>query len=245
MGWFHHSWRFEHAEALRKVGPEMPERGWKTSTVAAFWATFGILSARSKWFPVAIGDTMDVTWLYHYNPETKQQWSACTAVHPTPKISECKNLLENSRLDLLGSRRHPPHWLFSKRPNYQRRVLLISADAIEGHLKEKGRGRFTKGVLFFHDKAPSHRALANQKKWFIGFPVSWSPTLFSGSGSFGLPPGLWTEKQLKGRHFSSDAEVIVAAETWLDRQPSDFLSDLQNLEQRVKKCIELYGEYVE
>ena len=30
------------------------------------------------------------------------------------------------------------------------------------------------------------------------------------------------KKQLKGRHFSSDAEVIAAAETWLDGQPSDF-----------------------
>jgi hypothetical protein len=24
--WVHHSWRFGHAEALCKVGPEMPER---------------------------------------------------------------------------------------------------------------------------------------------------------------------------------------------------------------------------
>jgi len=27
---------------------------------------------------------------------------------------------------------------------------------------------------------------------------------------------------LKGRHFSSDAEVIAAAETWLDEQTSEF-----------------------
>jgi len=50
------------------------------------------------------------------------------------------------------------------------------------------------------------------------------------------------------RHFSSDAEVIAAAETWLDRQPSDFfffLSGLQKLEQRAKKCIELRAVYVE
>jgi len=29
-------------------------------------------------------------------------------------------------------------------------------------------------------------------------------------------------KKLKCRHFSSDAEVIAAAETWLDGQSSDF-----------------------
>jgi hypothetical protein len=31
-------------------------------------------------------------------------------------------------------------------------------------LKEKCRGKFTKAVLFLHDNAPAHRALAAQKK---------------------------------------------------------------------------------
>jgi hypothetical protein len=47
-GWVHHSWRFGHAEALSDVGPEMPERGSKTSTVQAVCAHFGIFSVRSK-----------------------------------------------------------------------------------------------------------------------------------------------------------------------------------------------------
>ena len=51
---------------------------------------------------------------------------------------------------------------------------------------------------------------------------------------------------MKCRHFSPDAEVIAAVETWLDGQNSDFfLSGLQKLEQRAKKFIELRGEYVE
>ena len=47
-----------------------------------------------------------------------------------------------------------------------------------------------------------------------------------------LFPGL--KKQLKGLNFSSDAEVIAAAETWLDGQLSDFFwgGGLQKLEQR-------------
>ena len=60
-----------------------------------------------------------------------------------------------------------------------------------------------------------------------------------------LFPGL--ENQLKGRHFSSDAQVIAAVETSLNGQPSNFFfwSGLQKLEQRAKKCIESRGEYVE
>jgi len=51
---------------------------------------------------------------------------------------------------------------------------------------------------------------------------------------------------LKRRQFLSEAEVIVAAETWWDRQPSEFLlSGLQQLEQWAKKDTELLVEYVE
>ena len=32
----------------------------------------------------------------------------------------------------------------------------------------------------------------------------------------------YLKKQLKVRHFSSDAEVIAAAETWSEGQPSEF-----------------------
>ena len=122
--------------------------------------------------------------------------------------------------------------------------LLVQLNDI---LKEKHRGKVTNVVLFLHDNAPAHRALATQKKLaYLGFQCldhpPCSPDL--APSDYHLFPGL--KKQLKGRHFSSDAEVIAAAETWLDGQPSDFcLSGLQKLEQRAKKCIELRGEYVE
>jgi len=37
-------------------------------------------------------------------------------------------------------------------------------------LKEKRRGKVTKGILFLHNNAPAHRALAIQKKLtYLGF----------------------------------------------------------------------------
>ena len=81
-------------------------------------------------------------------------------------------------------------------------------------MKDKRRGKFTEGVLFLHDNALAHRALATQKKLaYLGFqcldnpPYSPDPT----PSDYHLFPGL--KKQLKVRHFSSDAEVIAAAET--------------------------------
>jgi len=90
-------------------------------------------------------------------------------------------------------------------------------------LKEKHRGKVTKGVLFLHDNAPAHWALATEKKLaYLGFqclnnPPS-SPDL--APSGYHLFPGL--KKQFIGHHFSSDTEVNAAAETWLDGQPSDF-----------------------
>jgi len=94
----------------------------------------------------------------------------------------------------------------------------------------------------------AHRALETPKKLaYLGFYFldrpPYSPDLVP--SDYRLFSGL--KKQLKGRHFSSDAEVIAAAETRLDGQPSEFffLSGFQKLEQRAKKFIEPRGEYVE
>jgi hypothetical protein len=98
-----------------------------------------------------------------------------------------------------------------------------------------------------HDNSPAHRALATQKKLaYLGFLCLDRPPYSSDltPSNYHLFPGL--EKKLKCHHFSSDAEVIVAAENLLDGQNSDFFfSGLQKLEQRAKKCIELRGECVE
>jgi len=143
----------------------------------------------------------------------------------------------------LGSRRHPPHWLSSKGPNYQRGVFLISAGAIEGHFEGKTLREGHQGGLVLAQQCLGSLGTCNPEETGLpGLPLSWSPTLFSGSGPVGLPPVPWTEKPLKGRHFSFDAEVIAAAETWLNGQYSEFfLSGLQKFEQRAKKCIELRG----
>ena len=94
-----------------------------------------------------------------------------------------------------------------------------------------------------HDNALAHRALATQKKLaYLNFQCldhpPYSPDL--APSDYHLFPGL--KKQLKGRHFSSDTDIITAT----DGQPSEFfLSGLQKSEQQAKKCIELCGEYAE
>jgi len=94
---------------------------------------------------------------------------------------------------------------------------------LKGILKEKHSGKVTKGILFLHNNAPAHRALATHKKLaYMGFHwldhSPYSPDLTP--SDYRLFPGL--KNKLKGRRFSSDAEVIADKETWLDGQTSDF-----------------------
>ena len=75
-------------------------------------------------------------------------------------------------------------------------------------------GKVTKGVLFLHDNGLDHWALATQKKLtYLGFQCldhsPYSPDL--APLDYHLFPGL--KKQLIGRHFLTDEEVIAAAET--------------------------------
>jgi len=133
-----------------------------------------------------------------------------------PRNSECKHSLESSGLDFLGSRRYPPHLLSSKGPNYQRRVLRISAGAIEGYFEGKTPRED-------HDNAPSHWHLQPRRNWPTCASNVWITTLFSGSGPVALPPLPWTEKRIEMSPFFVRSEVIPAAETWLDGQTSEFI----------------------
>jgi hypothetical protein len=71
--------------------------------------------------------------------QSNNHWGGGIAAHlaPNKKIPSAKIHWENSRLDLLWSKQHLPYWLSSKGPNYQRGVLLISADAIERQFEGK------------------------------------------------------------------------------------------------------------
>jgi len=175
------------------------------------------------------------------------EWRHSGPPRPQKLIPSAKIRWKSSCLDFLESTRHPPHWLSSKGPNYQRIVLLISAGAIEGHFEGKTPREGHQGSLVLARQCPGSPATSNpEETGHPGFQCldhpPYSPEL--APSDYHLFRGL--KKQLKGRHFSSEAEIIAAVETWLDGQPSEFfLSGLQKLQQQAKKCIELRGEYVE
>jgi len=88
-----------------------------------FFCTIQMISCHN-WWPRTKSGYITTT-----RRQSNNQWSDNIAAHPPQKIPSAKIHWKISRLDFLGSRQHPPHWLFSKGPNYQHEVLLISAAA--------------------------------------------------------------------------------------------------------------------
>jgi len=169
---------------------------------------------------------MAETWLYHCDPETKQQsmeWRHSGS--PRPQNFHLQKSAEKFLVSIFWDQDgillndYLPKGQTVNAEYYS--YLLVQLKDI---LKEKRRPQEVHqgGVLFLHDIALAHRALATQKKLaYLGFQCldhqPYSPDL--APSVYHLFPGL--KKQFKGSHFSSDAEVIAAAETWLEGQPSE------------------------
>jgi len=116
--------------------------------------------------------TMDETWLYHYDPETKQQsmeWRHSGS--PRPKIFR----VQKSAGKVLASIFWDQDGILLN--DYLPKGQTINTEyyssllvQLKDTLKEKRRGKVTKGEMFFHDKTPAHRTLATQKKLaYLGF----------------------------------------------------------------------------
>ena len=156
--------------------------------------------------------------------QSNNQWSGGIAVHPAPRIPSAKIRSKISRLYFLGSRRHLSPWLSSKGPNYQRRVLLISAGANEGHFEGKMSWEGHQEGLVLARQCPGSPGPCNPDETGLpGLPMSWSPTLFSRSGPFRLLPVPWAEKTTERSWF-----FVRWGRSLLPRRPG-WMDNLLNL----------------
>ena len=156
--------------------------------------------------------------------QSNNQWSDGLAARAGPQIPSAKIRWKSSRLDFWGQNGILLIDYLPKAQNYQRGVFIFSADAIEGHFEGKNVAGRSPSLSCSCTTMPRFTGLFQPRR---NWPTRASDVLIThpipGSCPVGLPSFPWTEKkQLKGRHFSSDTEVIAAAETWLDGQLSEF-----------------------
>ena len=120
-------------------------------------------------------------------------------------------------------------------------------DQLRTAIREKCRGKLSKGVLLQQDNARVHTckvamdAVERNGYELIPHPA-YSPGL--APSDFFLFPNL--KKDIRGLHFRSDEEVVTAVEEWVNGKDLDFFSSgLMALEHRWSKCITLEGNYIE
>ena len=114
-------------------------------------------------------------------------------------------------------------------------------------MKNAGRGKLSKGILLQKDNARVHTCKiamdALERNGYeliphLAFSLDLTPS------DYFLFPNL--KKDIRGRHFRSNEEVVVPDEEWVgDKYPGFFSSGLMALEHRWSKCIILEGNYIE
>ena len=138
--------------------------------------------------------TMGETWLYQYDPETKQQsmeWRHSGSTRP--KKFRVQKSAGNFSPRFFGIKTASFSLSIFQMLNYQRGVLLISAGVYGGHFEGKTptAGRSPRGLLLAR-QCPGSPGICNPKETDLPvLPVSSSSILFSGSGPVGVPPVPW------------------------------------------------------
>jgi len=161
---------------------------------------------------------MDETCLYHYDSETKQhsmEWRHSGS--PRPKKFQVQESAGKVLASFFGDQ--DGILLIEYLPKGQtinaeyNSSLLVQLKDI---LKEKRRGNFTKGSCSSTIMSQLNGHFQSRRNW-----PSWASSVLITHPILPIWPRRtttcsldWKKKQLKVRHFSSDAEVIAAAETW-------------------------------
>ena len=119
-------------------------------------------------------------------------------------------------------------------------------DQLRTAIREKRRGKLSKGVLLQQDNARVHTCkvamdVVERNRYELRPHPAYSPDL--APNDFFIFPNL--KKDIRGLHFQSDEEV-TAVEEWVNGKDPDFFSSgLMAPEHRWSKCITLEGNYIE
>lgn len=193
--------------------------------------------------------TCDETWIYHFDPESKQEskeWRHPSSPPPIKfKVSKTsKKIMMTVFWDRTGI------IYIDYLPHGKTITGAYYADVLEKlrlTIKEKRRGKLRRGVLLQQDNAPAHTSrIALAAAADCGFEVishpPYSPDL--APSDYHLFSNL--KKFLRGRRFTSDEELKSCVEDWFSGLPAEFFeTGLNALKKRWEKCIALQGEYVE
>ena len=172
---------------------QKPQRCQSSAQYVEIFGSIQMISFRD-WWPCTKSVYITMTRRLSNN----QRNGGITA-HPAPKNSECKNPLENFTPRFFGIKTASSSIIFQR--------AKLSTPSIT-HLCwcncrtfwRKNAVRRSPWVLARH--CPGSPGICNPEETGLhGLPMSWSLTLFSGSGPVDLPPLPWTEKGIERSPF--------------------------------------------
>ena len=193
--------------------------------------------------------TVDETWVHYYEPENKNKAQSRQWVGPgSPRPKKFKT--QPSAGKVMAT----VFWdakgvimlnLLPKRSTITGGYYANLLDQLRTAIREKRRGKLSKGVLLQQDNARVHTckvamdAVERNGYELIPHPA-YSHDLLVPPSDFFLFPNL--KKDIRGLHSRSDEEVVTPVEEWVNGKDPDFFSSgLMALEHHWSKCITLEG----
>ena len=191
--------------------------------------------------------TVDETWVHYYEPENKvqsRQWVGPGSPRPKkfkmqPSAGKVMAIVfwDSKGVIMLD--------FLPKRSTITGVYYANLLDQLRTAIHEKCQGKLSKGVLLQQDNTRSQHKVAMDAVERNGYELiphpAYSPDL--APSEFFLFPNL--KKDIRGLHFWSDVEVVMAVEDWVNgKDPDFFISGLMAFEHRWSKCITLEGNYI-
>ena len=134
--------------------------------------------------------------------QSSNPWNGGIAAHPAPKNFKCKNLLEKFLPRLFGIKMAFSSLIIFQRAKLSTRSITHLCWCNWRHFEGKMPWEGHQGGLVLARQCPGSPGTCNPEETGLpGVPMSWSITLFSGSGPVGLPPVPWTEKRIERSPF--------------------------------------------
>jgi histone-lysine N-methyltransferase SETMAR len=193
--------------------------------------------------------TGDESWFHFFEPETKQQSSQWLVKGEAPPL---KSKVPAS----MGKRMATIFWdaegiilleWLPERQTINSTYYIQILEKLKAAVKEKRRGKWSKGVWLQQDNAPPHtRHSTTAAVKQLGFRClphpPYSPDL--------APSDYWLfssmKNPLRGHRYSSLQSLASAISQWEKATPGEwFHAGLLKLPERWAKCIALHGGYIE
>jgi hypothetical protein len=243
VGWVHRSWRFGHAKTLREVGPEIPERGQSPEKLLDFISAGAIqIISCQDWRPWKKPGYITMTrW------QSNSQWSGGIKAHPAPKNFEYKNPLEIFSPRFFGNQEGiVPIDYFPKGQTINAAYYLSPLVQLKDFWRKNTARSSPKGSCFCTTMPRLTGHLQPRRNW-----PTWAYNILITNSILRIWPRRnticsWTEKTIEISTFfvrhggeCCRGDLVERPKFWI------FLSGLQMLEKRGKKCSELRGDYIE